>query len=78
MKMIAALALMTIVLQVATKHVIWDEQISHDRLVKRVEKFNEWYKKLNPSTKVSAKVKGEEILLVSDKQLNVKIANNLV
>jgi hypothetical protein len=72
MKMISALAILFLAFQVATKHVIWDEQLSADRLAKRVDNFNEWYKKLNPSAKVSAKLKDDQIVLISDENLKVK------
>ncbi len=73
--MIAALAILTLAIQVTTKHVIWDEQLSADRLSKRVDNFNEWYKKLNPSAKVSAKLRGDEIILVSNENIKVIQSN---
>jgi hypothetical protein len=55
MKMFYILLLGVTILQVySAKKVIADETISSERLDRRIEAFNKWYEKLNPSTKVYA------------------------
>jgi hypothetical protein len=83
MKMQALVILGVAILQVFTvKKVIWDEQISNDRYIKRLETFNEWYNtKLNPSSKVYARLTEDHmrIGLYAKETLQVnKTKNNFI
>lgn len=41
---------------------IWDEELSRDEILKRVDSFNQWYKSINPSSKLIAKLNENNIV----------------
>jgi hypothetical protein len=67
---LVAFSLLTILGLISSERIISSEILSEDRLKGRVEKFNEWYSKINPSSKVEAK-------LGSDKKLHLVAKSNL-
>ena len=70
MNMIILIALVVIHQAISIK--FWDEHISKERLERRVELFNQWYNKLNPDTKVHAKLTQDlQVALYANEDLKV-------
>jgi hypothetical protein len=64
MKMFELILFVVTILQAyCAKKLIWAEQISNDRLNRRVEAFNTWYLGINPTSKVHAGLTGDSMRL---------------
>jgi hypothetical protein len=71
MNMIILIALGILIHQ-ALSVKFWDEHISKERLERRVETFNQWYKKLNPESKVYVKITEDlQVALHANEDLKV-------
>ena len=61
-----------------TSSLIWDEQISKEELNLRVKTFNVWYTKLNPTTKLVARVTEDNtVRAYALENIKVRIVNNV-
>jgi hypothetical protein len=67
----------TILQAYCAKKIIWDEQISQDRLNRRVETFNNWYNTTNPTSKVYARITDDKMRLGLFAKENIQVSSSL-